>query len=233
MSDSFSMRIWSLFEWKSTSVFSSVKQSVLFAFLLVLGITQDGNCRMASTKTDIEIVKGIEAQDEQVLNYCYRQFGPMIKTWIVNNGGNESAADDIFQDGIIALYTNIRLGKFQPDKAKVSTYLLQICKYKWFDDRKSSYVKKTTMMEQMPEQGENPSLFASDLQQLHQQKQVHAALSMLKEQCRRILNYFYWEKKSMEEIASLLSMQINSVKNGKYRCMQSLKNQFKKLSTNE
>jgi RNA polymerase sigma factor (sigma-70 family) len=52
---------------------------------------------------------------------------------------------------------------------------------------------------------------------------LHTFIDALGDQCKEILRRFYWQKESVEEISKALKMVPASVKNGKYRCMQKLK----------
>ncbi len=52
---------------------------------------------------------------------------------------------------------------------------------------------------------------------------LHQLIGKLGEQCQQILKLFYWEKMKIEKIAEQLKMGSASVKNGKYRCMNQLK----------
>ena len=102
---------------------------------------------MSIFDSDQELVKGILAQDDKAINYLYENVGPRVRQIIINAGGSGEEADDIFQEGIISAFINIRSGKYTPDsKTKFSTYLTQVCKYKWYDVLKSSH-KKTAQNE--------------------------------------------------------------------------------------
>ena len=52
---------------------------------------------------------------------------------------------------------------------------------------------------------------------------VRRAFQQLGEQCRKILLLFYWEERTMEEIASALGFaNAETVKSKKYQCKKSL-----------
>ena len=212
----------------SSARISSKVAFPLFCFLLALVTRFTRDYSMTNIQTDSKLIAGIARQDSAALMHCYKHFGPSIIHWIENNGGNIEQAKDIFQDGMIALYVNIKKGSFEKRNAKLSTYLMQICKYKWYDYLKSNSNKKEISLAD-PMILENIQDIKSDVLEIGQQKLVHRALTKLKNQCQKILRFFYWERLSMGEIAKKLSMQEASVKNGKYRCMQALKREFANL----
>ena len=102
----------------------------LLAYLLSLVSTQMDTIGMKPNHTQEEIISGIVSQNRDILTYCYQHYSPMVTKWILNRGGTKEEAKDLFQDGMIALYSNLRLKKFEQGRAKISTYLLQICKFK-------------------------------------------------------------------------------------------------------
>ncbi len=176
-----------------------------------------------STFTDTQLVKGLRDQNDRVISYIYDNIGPKVQSFIIHNGGTALEAEDIFQEGILATYMNIRQEKYQlSSKAKFSTYLIQICKYKWYEILKSARKKK----------GSQPLNNDIELEEANMQEimetdekyaQLHQLIDKLGGRCKDILMRYYWKKESLSEIAIALDMETASVKNGKYRCMQELK----------
>lgn len=169
-----------------------------------------------------ELVKGLEIQDSQVIQYLYEKVGPMVYKLIIDSGGKLVDAKDIFQEGILAAFLNIRSGKYQPSSnAKFSTYLIQICKFKWYDLNKSSYMKKKSDEEMKDISDESEWNGESEVEE--RIRHLYQLLGHLGERCKKILHFFYWEKMSIEEIGLAMGLEANSAKNQKYRCMQKLK----------
>lgn len=169
-----------------------------------------------------ELVEGLKVQNSQVIQYLYEKVGPMVYKLIIDSGGKLADAKDIFQEGVLAAYLNIRTGKYSPSQnAKFSTYLIQICKFKWYDLNKSSYVKKKSDEEMKDIADESEWSGESEAEQ--RIKRLHKLLGHLGERCKKILHLFYWKKLSIEEIGLAMELETNSAKNQKYRCMKKLK----------
>jgi len=172
--------------------------------------------------SDEELVEGLKKQDPVMIDYLYKNAGPMVYKLIVNSGGDQNDAEDIFQEGILAMYINVRTGKYKlSSRARLTTYLVQICKYKWLDHVKSAYVSKNVLgidQELLSESGD----YEGDEKE-ERIKMLHRCIQKLGESCKRILHLFYWEKKSYEEIAIEIGQTPPSAKNQKYRCMKKLK----------
>lgn len=172
---------------------------------------------------DEDLVDGLKKQDPAIIRFLYDNVGPMIfKLIVIQSGGSKEDAQDILQEGLLAAYINVRTGKYQPGKtALFTTYLVQICKYKWLDHSKSAYSTRTARMSdiELAESAPEPEDDVLESRIRH----LSGLISQLGEQCRKILHLFYWEKQSIQKIASQLNMEPSSAKNQKYRCMKKLK----------
>jgi RNA polymerase sigma factor (sigma-70 family) len=173
--------------------------------------------------SDNDIIQGLIAHDNKTLKYVYEQYMPAIKAYVQRNGGNEDDAIDLFQDGLMALYNNIvSKGYEKKEHTKLSTYFVQICKYKWLDNRKSARVKRNEAIDSRDFEMNDPGISES-IEQAEKHKQLHQLIDLLGTKCKELLSLFYWEELSIAEIAEKQNMEAASVKNGKYRCMQKLK----------
>ncbi len=178
----------------------------------------------------MEIRDGLLHQNERILMHMYNQYLPAVIKLIINEGGARDDAMDVFQDGIIALYNNIRNGKYViNENTRISTYFLQICKFRWYDVKKSARYRTTdTITDEIRNTvGANPE---PDFEEVDRFNELHKVISALGEQCKEILRRFYWEKQKMDEIASALKMTTASLKNGKYRCMKRLKSKAEEMN---
>ena len=171
--------------------------------------------------TEQEIFEGIARKDNKTFLYLYNQHQGMILRMVQKNNGNEEDASDVFQEGLIGLWTNISKGTFQiQNSAKVSTYLYALCRNIWI----SKLRKKKTVYSL----DDNPHLEIADeideMEQQHEQiNQLEAQFKKLGDNCRKLLTLFYYQKTSLKIIAEQLDITEKTAKNNKYRCMQKLR----------
>lgn len=172
--------------------------------------------------SDEELVEGLKKQDPIIIRHLYQNAGPMVYKLIINAGGDHNDAEDIFQEGILATYLNIRTGKYElSSRARLTTYLVQICKYKWLDHVKSAYVSKNVLG--IDSDFLTDTVEPEDNEKEERIKMLHGLLGKLGKNCQKILHLFYWQKKSYDEIASEIGQEPQSAKNQKYRCMKKLR----------
>lgn len=175
--------------------------------------------------TDKELIAAFLSNDSFVIREFYRREYPKILAHVLKNNGKKEDAKDLAQDGLISLFTNIKLGKYQSRKdVTLSTYFFQICKFKWLDTLKSAHFKRTSSINEY-EQKDN--LLSYEMREHEEDdtriKSLHASINKLGDKCKKILKAFYWEKRKLSEIAPLFDFTIESAKNAKYRCLKKIR----------
>ncbi len=171
----------------------------------------------------IALLKSSKPGDRsKALEYLYEKNYPGIARFILSNSGNEADAKDIFQDGLIVFYEKVLHPKF----VKTSTlknFLFGICRNLWLKRLRKASSKREESTDEIKE-----SLLVEDTSELElmreQDELVANLLQQLDEKCRKVLILFYFERKSMRDIADLLGMANDRVaKNKKSRCMDKLR----------
>ena len=96
-------------------------------------ITQE-RCKL----TEEELISGLQALTEEAFHCLYDQCFHLCKNFILTNGGTQDDAKDFFQEAILVLLAEKKLNKFlAAKKAKVSTFLITIFRYMWFNHRRA------------------------------------------------------------------------------------------------
>ncbi len=172
------------------------------------------------------LVKAIKSNDEMVLKKLYQDNYKKVETHILNNRGSMPQAKDIYQEAFLALYQNIKDDKFIPkNDTAIQGYLFQISKNKWTDFLRSSHFKKTTQLPESFQIKEEHTLHEQE-EQLEEAQTRTSALHVfhkMGDECKKLLEIFYFQKKSLREIAALYNIGEASARNKKYRCIQKLR----------
>lgn len=165
----------------------------------------------------------IKQNDRATLKRLYDQNYFKIESYILKNSGSRQQAKDIFQEAFIAMWKNIKQDRFNAQsESAVAGYLYQIAKNKWIDKLRSSRYKKTVTLAREIKIDDEPQETDDDLYTA-QIATITQALQQMGERCRKILQLFYFEQKSMREIAIDLKLEESSARNSKYRCMEKLR----------
>ncbi|MFN3997529.1 RNA polymerase sigma factor [Algoriphagus sp.] len=171
-----------------------------------------------------EIIKGIKSNNSEIIRQIYQTEFKKTEQFILANNGNQEDAKDIYQEAFVAVWNNVRSGKFTPDNGTaINGYLYQIAKNKWLDKLRSLKNKtKTVLLDNIPDRSEDND---PDLEANHEW--VTMAFQNLGDNCKEILKRFYYQKESMEQIADSFNWTPATARNNKYRCIQRLKEKWK------
>ena len=179
----------------------------------------------SSVPTDREVVLGILNNSEDALNKLYVGYYPMVLQFILNNSGDEDDAKDVYQEAIIVLYNKIKSGNFELS-SKLKTYIYSVSRRIW--------LKKLT---QQSKKSNNISDFEDVVavevdMELHEEKdkqfeKMQSALVHLGEPCKTIIQDFYINNLSMQDISEKFGYtNTDNAKTQKYKCLQRLKKLF-------
>lgn len=161
-------------------------------------------------------------QSRTALAQLYECF-PMIRQLINQHGGNDSDAQDIFQEALLVLYRNAQKTDFKLTCAP-STYLYSVARYLWKDVR-----KKRQREVGLDEPQHLPCVDIHSDMECHQeqQQQQHALASVLQQlgdKCKTLLKAYYYQKMTMKEIAQAFDYRnVDSAKTQKYKCIERAK----------
>jgi RNA polymerase sigma factor (sigma-70 family) len=169
------------------------------------------------------IIEAIQDNDEGVLKFVYKKNYPKTERLVLSNNGSVDQARDIFQEAFIAMWRQIKDQQFVPlNESALDGYLYQIAKNKWMDYLRSAYHRKTVPLEN----SSNHDTLPDDQERSSETEKLGLTMEVferLKGTCKSLLSQFYFEKKSLKEMADLLNLDPASVRNKKYRCMQELR----------
>lgn len=179
----------------------------------------------SSLPTDREVVLGILNNSVEALNKLYVAYFPMVLQFILNNNGDEDDAKDVYQEAIIVLYNKIKSGSFELS-SKLKTYIYSVSRRIWLK-KLSQQSKKTNNIADF----EDVLVVEEDMEQ-HEQKDMQfdkmkTALESLGEPCKTIIEDFYINNQSMQEICEKFGYtNTDNAKTQKYKCLQRLKKIF-------
>jgi RNA polymerase sigma factor (sigma-70 family) len=179
-----------------------------------------------------EIIQGFRLNDENVLKRFYQKVYPKAKLFVLQNSGNEEQAKDIFQESFIACWRNIKDDKVEHHE-NIEAYLFKITKNKWIDHLRSAKFRNTVSINGLNEFAQNFESETDHDELESQRNMIQEALQQIDENCRTILNLYYFKRLSMKEISKHFGIDPASARNKKYRCMENLRSLTLKTQNNE
>lgn len=180
---------------------------------------------MSATEQDLQLLAGLAANDRQAVEQIYRQHYNAIQTFILNNTGTVDDARDVFQEAIIVLYEKSRTDTFSLT-CQLRTYVYSICRRLWLKrlQQLSRYTTPADHLEEVvpvEEELEEHEKRNADFTLMEQ------AMSKIGEPCKSLLDAYYLQKKSMQDISAEFGYtNADNAKTQKYKCLVRLKKLF-------
>ena len=187
----------------------------------------------AQTQTEnAAIARGLKRQDAELLDQLIEQYQHRLLRYLLFLTGRREVAEDLFQETWMRVLLR---GAQYNGKARFDTWLFTIARNLVID-----LSRKRTMasLDEMSEHNEDDRPFEitaegpSPLEQFQVQEnsaEVGQVLLTLEPAHREVLVLRFYEEMSLEEIASMTSAPLSTVKSRLYRGLASLKPQLAKL----
>jgi RNA polymerase sigma factor (sigma-70 family) len=154
--------------------------------------------------------------NNEALKYLYKDPLRKIRKFILSNSGTIDDANDVFQDAVIVLFHYVKQGKYK-EEYDLDGFLFRVAKNAWIDQARKK--QKMSTKEYTDFDIGDDSDFLNDMIKAEQLTLFHQLFNQLEENCKKILSYVVFDKKSMKEISELMGLKDDKVaKNQHYRC---------------
>ena len=181
------------------------------------------------THSDSDFINGIKHDNQALLNVFYKMHFNSVHHLVIQNGGDEQEAKDVYQEGVIVLYEKIRDNKLVLTSS-LKTFLYSICRNLWLKQlqRKEKYIGKLEEHEEFfIVEEEEVKDFNDESNQFEGMKQ---AMIKLGEPCKSLITDYYINDLSMHQMTEKFGYtNADNTKNQKYKCMNRLKKLFFEL----
>lgn len=166
-------------------------------------------------------IERIKNDDQKILKELYINNRATFISYCRRFQMDKEIIADVYQDAFVALCENAKNGKLDQLNSSISTYLIGIGKFMVYQ-----FLKKSKRMHSVNDFEEYEMEFETyDEEQLEENtKLLRYVLAKLGEQCRKVLELFYYDEKKLEEIQVILNYSSKDVlKSQKSRCLKQLK----------
>ncbi len=184
---------------------------------------------MAETKKKIpgsEIIEQLQFGNSQsvdkALIYLHRQVYRTVVSFVKKYKGSDADCEDLFQDGLVALYRLAKDGKLKKDATNVEAYLYTICRNLWYKQLQKR--KETVEVDENANSVPIEELALYSLMEEEKKAAIDQLLSRIGDSCKRLLVYYFYDRLRLKQIAELMDYASEQVaKNKKSECMKKLR----------
>ncbi|GEP96472.1 RNA polymerase sigma factor [Chitinophaga cymbidii] len=180
----------------------------------------------ANTYTEIELVQGLRARDQQIFGYLYDNYAPALYGVVLKVLGDETAAGDILQEVFVKIWRSIE--RYDVEKGRLFTWMLNIARNTAIDSLRSKSHKLDQKIQEL----------GNDVYQQTSQLTVHPSfdhlgltkvLEKLNKEQRIIIDLAYYKGCTQEEIARVLDIPLGTVKTRMRNAIIQLRNILKQV----
>lgn len=176
----------------------------------------------AQAANDAELIARLRSgtvEEDSALRTIYRLHFPAVAGYVQRNSGDRDAARDVFQDGIVVLYRNIKEGRFNGEST-LGTYLFSICRFLWLKALRRKGREPVDAVN-------NDAAYEMPLGSLLDEERRNSVLALferLGDACKRMLLLSFYEDLDMKEIAARTGLKDEqNARNKKFKCLRALK----------
>jgi RNA polymerase sigma factor (sigma-70 family) len=171
------------------------------------------------------LLEGLALSDKKAVETIYRSNFNMVQSLVINNNGSVDDAKDIFQEVMIVLYEKARSGDFELN-CQIRTFVYSVSRRLW--------LKRLQQQNRFTSSGDSmePVVPIEEDIEEHDRRNIEFdmmenAISHLGEPCKSLIEAYYLQKQTMQEIAARFGYtNADNAKNQKYKCLMRLKKIF-------
>ncbi len=177
-----------------------------------------------------ELISRLKEGNENAFRKLYNLFYKSCRQWVRNHFDADSDRfEDVYQDSMIVLYEAALDGKLDHLSCSLKTYLFAICR--------NQMLRQFRLQKRQDEKVEEVAVYQREWLEPEESDQesvelVKMTIQETEEPCRSILTLFYYDGRSIDEIAASLGYSNkNVVKVQKSRCLGYLKEKLWKTKS--
>ena len=180
---------------------------------------------MTQENNEKALLEGLAVSNKKAVETIYRQNFNMVQSLVINNNGSADDAKDIFQEAMIVLYEKARSGTFELS-CQIKTFVYSVSRRLW--------LKRLQQQNRFSSAGDSmePVVPVEEDIEGHERRNaefdmMENAISHLGEPCKSLIEAYYLQKQTMQEIAARFGYtNADNAKNQKYKCLMRLKKIF-------
>ncbi|WP_378179291.1 RNA polymerase sigma factor [Aquimarina sp. SS2-1] len=168
-----------------------------------------------------KILEGIAAGDSEVIKTFYKKNYNYIKGFILQNSGEDTDAEDIFQDALIVIYEKLKSGSLDMNNnVSIRTYLYAVCKNLW---RSRLRKKKKLIVDSEIIDGDEEfeMSIAQEIEDKEREHLYRKHFLALSNACKDLLELVF-KGNSMREIATITGYSEGYTRKKKFECKKAL-----------
>lgn len=176
-----------------------------------------------------DFIARLKSGDKQAFEQLFREYKNMVYTIVNRMVFNKGRVDDLAADIFLKIYQNIQ--RFD-ERSKLSTWMYRIAYNHCLDYIKAA--KRDPLESSEPVDtmyGLSSKEMGADTMVLKKEQEgvLHKIMATMPEKYRMVLNFYYFEEISYNEMSEIMGIPVGTVKTYLFRAKEYLKEKMKKM----
>ena|ERR1700693_1308178 len=159
-------------------------------------------------RSDNALIEAISIGDRNAMQELFRRRNVQIFRFVIHLLNDANVAEDIVSEVFLDVWRHA--GQFE-GRSQVATWMLSIARFKALSDRRRRHDAQLDELvaESIPDDSDTPETAAL---KTDRSTQLRLCLKQLSREHREIIDLVYYHEKSIEEVAKIVHVPINTVK---------------------
>jgi len=173
--------------------------------------------------TSETILEGLRNSDRVIIDYVYKEYFPVIRFFVLVNAGDESDAEDVFQDALVIIFRKMCTNDLELSSS-FKTFLYSICRNLWM--QKLAEMNNAPEFLDVEKHDSVEEIVDIDFEELENRKYnlYHKHFLDIGKECKKLMKLFYRKVPPDEIIKKMGYKNTDSLKSQKYLCKEKLIN---------
>lgn len=161
-------------------------------------------------ESDETLLAKIAGGDRSAFAAFFARYAGRVKSYLLRLGARGAMAEDLAQDAMVSVWR--RASSYDPSKAKASTWMFVIARNAWIDRLRREKVElayRDYVEQPEASSDERPDQSA---ERIESEDKIRAALDLLSEEQRQVVQLSFFEDRPHSEIAERLKLPLGTVK---------------------
>lgn len=171
------------------------------------------------TALETEIIELLSAKNQRGITLLYEHYSPALYNIILRIVQSEAVAEETLQDAYLKIWDNF--SKYDPDKGRLFTWMVRICRNLAIDKVRSSQFKKGNRTETMPDSVYNSESLSEASKTTD--PGLRKVVGHMDSKSRALIELLYFKDYTQREASDALGIPLGTVKSRSRKALQILR----------